>query len=74
MRLYARAKLDEIQSMNLKIAQSFFDKAEKHSSDPMPGYTPTCKEPCPQLGVYGLELLLSLFLIMLTYYPVHKPG
>ena len=39
MRLYARAKLDEIQSMNLKIAQSFFDKAEKHSSDPMPGYT-----------------------------------
>ena len=39
MRLYARAKLDEIQLMNLKIAQSFFDKAEKHSSDPMPGYT-----------------------------------
>jgi argininosuccinate lyase len=39
MRLYARAKLDEIQSMNLKIAQSFFDKAEKHSADPMPGYT-----------------------------------
>ena len=39
MRLYARAKLDEIQSMNLNIAQSFFDKAEKHSSDPMPGYT-----------------------------------
>ena len=39
MRLYARAKLDEIQSMNLKIAQSFFDKAEKHSSNPMPGYT-----------------------------------
>ena len=39
MRLYARAKLNEIQSMNLKIAQSFFDKAEKHSSDPMPGYT-----------------------------------
>jgi argininosuccinate lyase len=39
MRLYARAKLDEIQSINLKIAQSFFDKAEKHSADPMPGYT-----------------------------------
>ena len=39
MRLYGRAKLDEIQSLNLKIAQSFFDKAEKHSSDPMPGYT-----------------------------------
>ena len=39
MRLYAKGKLDEIQSMNLKIAQSFFDKAEKHSSDPMPGYT-----------------------------------
>ena len=39
MRLYARAKLDEIQSMNLKIAQSFFDKAKKHSADPMPGYT-----------------------------------
>ena len=39
MRLYARAKLDEIQSMNLKIAQSFFDKAERHSSNPMPGYT-----------------------------------
>ena len=39
MRLYARAALDEIQFMNLKIAQSFFDKAEKHSSNPMPGYT-----------------------------------
>jgi argininosuccinate lyase len=39
MRLYGRSKLDEIQSLNLKIAQSFFDKAEKHSSDPMPGYT-----------------------------------
>ena len=26
MRLYARAKLDEIQSMNLKIAQSFFEE------------------------------------------------
>ena len=39
MRLYARAKLDEIQSINLKIAQSFLNKAEKHSSDPMPGYS-----------------------------------
>ncbi len=39
MRLYARAKLDDIQSINLKIAQSFLDKAEKHSSDLMPGYT-----------------------------------
>ena len=39
MRLYVRAKLDDIQSINLKIAQSFLDKAEKHSSDPMPGYT-----------------------------------
>ncbi|MGB1330412.1 MAG: argininosuccinate lyase [Gammaproteobacteria bacterium] len=39
MRLYTRAKLDEIQSINLQIAKSFFDKAEKHSSDPMPGYT-----------------------------------
>ena len=39
MRLYAREKLDNIQSINLKIAQSFLDKAEKHSSDPMPGYT-----------------------------------
>ena len=39
MRLYARAKLDDIQSINLRIAQSFLDKAEKHSSDPMPGYT-----------------------------------
>lgn len=39
MRLYARAKLDEIQSINLKIAKSFLDKAEKHSSDPMLGYT-----------------------------------
>lgn len=39
MRLYAREKLDDIQSINLKIAQSFLDKAEKHSSDPMPGYT-----------------------------------
>ena len=39
MRLYARAKLDDIQSINLKIVQSLLDKAEKHSSDPMPGYT-----------------------------------
>ena len=39
MRLYSRAKLDEINIINLKIAQSFLDKAEKHSSDPMPGYT-----------------------------------
>ena len=39
IRLYARAKLDEIQLINLKIAKSFLDKAEKHSSDPMPGYT-----------------------------------
>ena len=39
MRLYVRAKLDDIQSINLKIAKSFLDKAEKHSSDPMPGYT-----------------------------------
>ena len=39
MRLYARAKLDEIQSINLKIVQSLLDKAEKHSSDTMPGYT-----------------------------------
>ena len=39
MRLYARAKLDNIQSINLKIVQSLLDKAEKHSSDPMPGYT-----------------------------------
>jgi argininosuccinate lyase len=39
MRLYSRAKLDEINIINLKIAQSFLDQAEKHSSDPMPGYT-----------------------------------
>ena len=39
MRLYARAKLDDIKSINLKIAQSFLDKAEKHFSDSMPGYT-----------------------------------
>ena len=39
MRLYARAKLDDIQLLNLQIAKSFFDQAEKHSSDPMPGYT-----------------------------------
>ncbi len=39
MRLYVRAKLDDIQSINLKIAKLFLDKAEKHSSDPMPGYT-----------------------------------
>ena len=39
MRLYVRAKLDDLQSINLRIAQSFLDKAEKHSSDPMPGYT-----------------------------------
>ena len=39
MRLYVRAKLDDIQLINLKIAKLFLDKAEKHSSDPMPGYT-----------------------------------
>ena len=39
MRLYARSKLDDIQLLNLQIAKSFFDQAEKHSSDPMPGYT-----------------------------------
>jgi argininosuccinate lyase len=39
MRLYARAKLDEMQALNLKIAQSFFDKALQHSADSMPGYT-----------------------------------
>ena len=39
MRLYSREKLDEINLINLKIAQSFLDQAEKHSSDPMPGYT-----------------------------------
>jgi argininosuccinate lyase len=39
MRLYARTKLDDIQLLNLQIAKSFFDQAENHSSDPMPGYT-----------------------------------
>ena len=39
MRLYARTKLDDIQLLNIQIAKSFFDQAEKHSSDPMPGYT-----------------------------------
>ena len=39
MRLYARAQLDQIQSTNLKVAQSFLSKAYKHASDPMPGYT-----------------------------------
>ncbi len=39
MRLYSRTKLEEIQFINLKVAQSFLDKAEKHCSDPMPGYS-----------------------------------
>ena len=39
MRLYARDHLQEIQALNLKIAQAFLDKASKHSSDIMPGYT-----------------------------------
>ncbi|MDC0054932.1 argininosuccinate lyase [Pseudomonadota bacterium] len=39
MRLYSRAKLDEIQSINLQIAKSFLDQAERHSSNAMPGYT-----------------------------------
>ena len=39
MRLYARKKLDEIQLINLKVAKAFLEKSEKHSSDPMPGYT-----------------------------------
>ena len=39
MRLYAREKLDEIQSKNLKVAKAFLEKSEKHSNNPMPGYT-----------------------------------
>ena len=39
MRLYARDHLQDIQALNLKIAQAFLDKASKHSSDIMPGYT-----------------------------------
>ena len=39
MRLYTRKKLDEIQLINLKVAKAFLKKSEKHSSDPMPGYT-----------------------------------
>lgn len=39
MRLYMREKLDEIQSLNIKITKSFIDKAEKHLLDPMPGYS-----------------------------------
>ena len=39
MRLYARDHLDNIQTLNLKIAKSFLDKASKYSSDVMPGYT-----------------------------------
>ena len=39
MRLYARDQLEHIQSINLKIAQSFLSKADLHASDPMPGYT-----------------------------------
>ena len=39
MRLYAQAKLHEVQVANTKIAKVFLDKALKHSADPMPGYT-----------------------------------
>ena len=39
MRLYTRDHLNEIQALNLKIAQAFLDKASKHSTDIMPGYT-----------------------------------
>ena len=39
MRLYTREKLDEIQFINLKVAKAFLEKSEKHSSNPMPGYT-----------------------------------
>ena len=39
MRLYAQAKLHEVQVANIKIAKVFLDKALKHSVDPMPGYT-----------------------------------
>ena len=39
MRLYTRDHLDEIQTLNLKIAKAFLDKASQHSSDIMPGYT-----------------------------------
>ena len=39
MRLYTRDHLQQIQALNLKIAQAFLDKASKHSSDVMPGYT-----------------------------------
>ena len=39
MRLYARDRLQEIQSLNLQIAQTFINKAHTHADDPMPGYT-----------------------------------
>ena len=39
MRLFAREKLDEIQSINLKIAKAFLENSEKYSNSPMPGYT-----------------------------------
>ena len=39
MRLYARDQLEHIQSINLKIAQSFLSQAYLHASDPMPGYS-----------------------------------
>ena len=39
MRLYAIAKLNEIDSINIKIAKAFFKNAEKYALDPMPGYT-----------------------------------
>ena len=39
MRLYARDHLDNIQSLNLKIAKALLNKASQHSSDVMPGYT-----------------------------------
>jgi argininosuccinate lyase len=39
MRLFAKDQLLCVKNMNIKIAASFLEMAQKHSNDPMPGYT-----------------------------------
>ena len=39
MRLFAKDKLKDLNSLNKKIATSFLDMAIKHENIPMPGYT-----------------------------------
>jgi argininosuccinate lyase len=39
MRLFAKDQLLSVKNINIKIAESFLEMAQKHSNDSMPGYT-----------------------------------